>query len=418
MKKRYKVALIGLGYVGLPLYLLSYKKFVTLGFDYDKLKISKLKKSISYISDIKNSQLKKISKNNFFSMREIDKIQFCNFIILCLPTPLKNNKPDMSHIEDVVKKIYPYLKKNQTIVLESSVYPGATEDILTKPLSKKFSLGKNFFLGYSPERVDPGLSKHYKKMKYDEIPKLAAGYTKKCLKRILFFYKSIFKNVCPCRTIKIAETAKIFENTFRSVNIGLVNEMKILASKMDINIHEVIDAAATKPFGFRKFSPGPGVGGHCIPIDPIFMKWVAKKHKIKKKFIDLGTKVNNEITKWTINKLLKIFKNRKLKCLLLGVTYKPDINDTRESPSLKILNSLLIQKNLSIDYQDPYINEIKINKTILKNTNVRDYGKYDYCIICTNHSNFKYKKIFNECKKIIDTRGIYKNIYSNKLIHL
>ena len=418
MNKKKIVALIGLGYVGLPLFLLCSKQFKTIGFEIDKRKVRMLKNSISYISDIKNNELRKIEKKNILSMDEIYEIKKCDYIILCLPTPLKKNMPDMSAIQHVAKSIYPYLKKNQTIILESSVYPGATEKIFLDLLNKKFKIGKNFFLGYSPERVDPGHSKKYKKMKYIEIPKLISGKTINCLKKLSKIYNSIFKYVYPCKTIKIAETAKIFENIFRAVNIGLVNEMKMLTNKMNINIHEVIDAAATKPFGFRKFSPGPGVGGHCIPVDPIFMQWVAKKHKTETRFIDLGVKTNFKITNWIIKKILTIFKGKKVKCLLLGITYKPDINDLRESPSIKIFNRLLKNKNVKIDYNDPFIEKFKIGKNLFKNTIVKKHNSYDYIIICTNHSNYNYSQILKESKKIIDTRGVYKNNNSKKIIHL
>ena len=414
------IGVIGLGYVGLPLLLLINKKFKVLGFDINKQKIEMIKSNKSYISDVSNKEIVSIKKKNVFLLeKNLKQISKCKFLILCLPTPLKKNKPDMSYIRRAFNKIYPYLKKNQTIIFESSVYPGATEEIFVKKLKKKFKLGKDYFLAYSPERIDPGGPGLGKKLEYSHITKLVAGYTKECEKKVLNLYSSIFKKIYLCKSIIVAETSKIFENIFRAVNIGLVNEMKILTNKMKINIHDVVEAAGTKPFGFKKFSPSPGVGGHCIPIDPIFMKWVANKHNHKTKFIDLGAKMNVQITNWTVQKIIELVKNKnKRKCLILGVTYKADINDIRESPSIKIFKKLLQIKNLHLDYYDPYIKNLIVNKKVFHSKKVKNYGSYDFSIICTDHSNFNYKKIIKESKKIIDTRGIFKDSKLSKVIHL
>ena len=418
--KNQTIGVIGLGYVGLPLLLLINKKYKVLGFDIDKQKIEMIKNNKSYISDISNNNIKLISKKNIFLFnKNLKEISKCKFIILCLPTPLKGNYPDMSYIKKVLIKIFPYLKKNQTIILESSVYPGATEDIFVKKLNQRFILGKNFFLAYSPERIDPGKPLYAKKLEYSNITKLVAGYTKKCETKVLNFYSSLFKRIFLCKSIIVAETSKIFENIFRAVNIGLVNEMKILTDKMKINIHDVVEAAGSKPFGFKKFSPGPGVGGHCIPIDPIFMKWIANKYKHKTKFIDLGAKMNVQVTNWTIQKIIKIInKKKKKKCLLLGMAYKADINDIRESPSIKIFRKLLKVKNIHLDYFDPYVKNFTYSRRIFKSIKVKNYGTYDYLIICTDHSKFNYKKIMKESKSIIDTRGVFKDSKNSKVIHL
>ncbi len=412
------IGIIGLGYVGLPLMMLVSKKYKVLGFDISKKKIEMLKNKKSYISDISDKEIVSIKEKNLFLFNEnLEQISKCSFLIFCLPTPLKKKYPDMSYIKRAFNKIYPYLKKNQTIILESSVYPGATEEIFLKKLKKKFKLGKNYFLTYSPERIDPGSPSLFKKLEYRNITKLVSGHTKECEKKILNLYSSIFKNIYLCKSIIIAETSKIFENIYRAVNIGLVNEMKILTNKMKINIHDVVEAAGSKPFGFKKFSPGPGVGGHCIPIDPIFMKWVANKHKHKTKFIDLGAKMNIQITNWTIQKIISLIKNKR-KCLILGVAYKADINDIRESPSIKIFKKLLQIKNINLDYYDPYISNFTLNNKVFYSKKVKNYGSYDFSIICTDHSNFDYKKIIKESKKIIDTRGVYKDSKLSKIIHL
>ena len=420
MKKKKIIGLIGLGYVGLPLLLEINKKYIVYGFEIDEKKIYSLKNKISYISDISKKNLNRLNKENIFDLdNNLEKITKCEYIIFCVPTPLKNNIPDMSYIKSSFRRIFPYLRKNQTIILESSVYPGATEEIFLKKLKSKFKIGKNFFLTYSPERIDPGKNKTFKKLAYKKINKLISGHTKKCEKKIKNLYMNIFKNIYLCKSIKVAETSKIFENIFRAVNIGLVNEMKILTNKMNINIHDVVESAGTKPFGFKKFVPGPGVGGHCIPIDPVFMKWIANRYNYKTKFIDLGEKINIKVTDWIIDKIKEVIsKKKKNKILILGVTYKPDINDIRESPSLKIMKKLMSFKNCIVDFTDPYVDRIKLNRSYLDSSKVKNFGIYDLTILCTDHYKFNYNKILNESKRLIDTRGRYKDSKLSKIIHL
>jgi UDP-N-acetyl-D-glucosamine dehydrogenase len=416
MKKKINVGVIGLGYVGLPLLLLINKKFNVFGFDKDNHKINMLKKKLSYISDVKNNELKKLDPNIFCYGSEYHKLSLCDYVIICLPTPLKKNIPDMSYIENCFSEIYSNLKKNQTIILESSVYTGATKKIFEKKINKKFKIGKNFFLCYSPERIDPGQDKFNEKTKYVNITKLISGHSKKCLAKIRFLYKSVFKTIYECNSIEVAETAKLLENIYRSVNIGLVNEMKIISHKLNLNIHQVIDAAGSKPFGFRKFSPGPGVGGHCIPIDPVFMSWLAKKNNSESKFINLSVQANKKVTDWTIKNIIQRLK-KKSKIILLGLTYKKDVNDMRESPSLKIFKSLILKK-YNVKYYDPYVKNVKINNKSYSSISVKDYSKFDNILLLTDHSNFKYNKILKEGKSIIDTRGRYKSSNSPKVIHL
>ena len=308
MIKNKSVAVIGLGYVGLPLLrLLSIKKIKAYGFDINHEKILNLKKNISYISDLKNKQLKIINKKRLFSMDEIKKINESNFIILCLPTPLnKSNEPDMAGIKLALDKMKPFLKKGQTIILESTVYPGATRGIFAKPLSKKFKLGRNFYIGYSSERISPGQTnrKNYKYF-FENTTKVISGYDKKSLNKIKNLYSKVFDKLFAAESLEIAEMSKLVENSYRSVNIGLVNELKVICKKMNINVHKVIDTAGTKPFGFNRFYPGPGVGGHCIPIDPIFLKWSAKKSGVNAKFISLARLTNLKITDWLLNEICK-----------------------------------------------------------------------------------------------------------------
>tara|TARA_B100000886_G_scaffold340014_1_gene307466 strand:+ start:6148 stop:7407 length:1260 start_codon:yes stop_codon:yes gene_type:complete len=419
MNSKKKIGIIGLGYVGLPLYLLISKKYETFGFDLNEEKIDLLKKNKSYISDISNNELKRLKKQNILSMDKIKSISKCDYIIFCLPTPLKNNAPDMTFIISAFNRMFKHLKQNQTIILESTVFTGATSEIFVKKLNKKFKIGRNFYLGYSPERIDPGKDAINQKLEYKNITKLVSGYSEKCKTKIIDLYKSIFSNIYPCKSIEVAETAKIFENIFRAVNIAVVNEMKMITNKLKLNIHDVVDAAASKPFGFRKFVPGPGVGGHCIPVDPIFMSWLAKRKKQETKFINLSTVINHNVTSWTLKKINQTLpKKRKLKCLLLGIAYKKDINDYRESPSLKIFEKLKLKKNFSIEVCDTYIKSFKIKNKIYATRKVNNFKKYDCVILLTDHSNFNYKKILNESKLIFDTRGVFKNERKNKIIHL
>ena len=419
MNSKKKIGIIGLGYVGLPLYLLISKKYETFGFDLNEEKIDLLKKNKSYISDISNNELKRLKKQNILSMDKIKNISKCDYIIFCLPTPLKNNAPDLSFIISAFNRMFKHLKKNQTIILESTVFTGATSEIFVKKLNKKFKIGRNFYLGYSPERIDPGKDAINQKLEYKNITKLVSGYSEKCKTKIIDLYKNIFRNIYSCKSIEIAETAKIFENIFRAVNIAVVNEMKMITHKLKLNIHDVVDAAASKPFGFRKFLPGPGVGGHCIPVDPIFMSWLAKRKKQETKFINLSTVINHNVTSWTLKKINQTLpKKKKIKCLLLGIAYKKDINDYRESPSLKIFEKLKLKKNFSIEVYDTYIKSFKIKNKIYVTRKVNNFKKYDCVILLTDHSNFNYKKILNQSKLIFDTRGVFKNERKNKIIHL
>lgn len=425
MSKRISVAVIGLGYVGLPLLqLLSIKKFRSFGFDIDNSKISSLKKNISYISDLNNKQLQKINKSNLFSMSEIKKIREVSFIILCLPTPLDNkNEPDMSKIKSAFNLMKPFLLKNQTIILESTVYPGATRDIFANFILKKFKIGKNFFIGYSSERISPGQTnnKDYKYF-FENTTKVISGYESNSLKKIRDLYTKIFKSVFSADTIEIAEMSKLVENSYRSVNIGLVNELKVICKKMKINVNKVIDTAGTKPFGYNRFYPGPGVGGHCIPIDPIFLKWSAKKYGVNAKFISLARSTNLKITDWVLkeicnneSKVRNMQHNKKI--LLIGVAYKPDVNDVRESPSIKIFNYFLKHKN-KVDFHDSKINSIKINNTIYKSVSLKNIEKYDFVVIGTNHTGLNKNFILKKAKKIFDTRGLYSKINSKKVVSI
>lgn len=418
------VGIIGLGYVGLPLFKLINEKtkFSVLGFDIDRLKIKSLKNNKSYLSDITNKDIKKINKKSLFSGFKKENISKCDWLIFCLPTPLKNNRPDISYIKRALNLVLPHLRYNQTIILESTVYPGATKEIFVKKIGKKFEIGKNFFLCYSPERINPG-AKFNKaaKIKFESITKVLSGLTNNCLASIQNLYGKVFSKIFNAESIEIAEIAKLYENTFRSINISFANEFKILCEKSNINFHKVIDTCSTKPFGFKRFNPGPGLGGHCIPIDPMFLDWFAKKNNAPSKFISLSHKVNTQVNNWVLKQILKNLKKirqKKRKIIILGVAYKKNINDTRESPSIKIFSNLNKIKNLKVDYEDKFVLSTKIDSKVFKSKklNYKHLSKYDLVILMTDHSYYNSYKILEYSNKIIDCRGLLKNYSSNKKV--
>jgi UDP-N-acetyl-D-glucosamine dehydrogenase len=419
--KQAKILVIGLGYVGLKLLINLQKKFKTFGYDTDQTKIKILNKKRSPFSHISNELVKKSFDKNTI-IKDLAEIKYFNIIILCLPTPLKEkNIPDLSDIKNCLKLIKEYLTEGQMLILESTTYPGTTNEIIRPYLEKrKFTIGENFFLGYSPERENPG-----SKIEFSKIVKICSGATKNCLSLCKNFYKQIAK-VSTAQSIEHAEFTKLYENTYRSVNIGLVNEMKMLTKKMKLDIYEIIRLAKTKSFGFEAFYPGPGIGGHCIPLDPYYLSWKAKKFGFNPKFISTSGKVNELTTEWVFKQTVKILKKngkniKNSKILIIGVAYKKNINDYRESASIKIINKLL-KKGAKIDYSDTYIEKIKINtnKNIFlksKIVNKENIKKYNCVIILTDHDNFNYKNLL-KANIIIDTRGKFKEIRHENIYHL
>ncbi len=411
-KKKALIGVFGLGYIGLPRCIqFARKGFKVIGFDIDLKKIKLLKSKKSYLTTIKDKQLNLINKNlnvtnNFSYAKKLD------IIIFCLPTPLKKNRPDLSYIKITLQKIKKYLQKDQLFILESTSYPGTTEEEILEPLKKKFDIGKNFYISFSPERDDPG-----SKINTYKVPRIVSGFTNKCKNLSRSLYKNIFKTIVDVETIKIAEMAKIYENVYRAVNIGLVNELKKIAYKMNIDVHKVIEAAKTKPYGFSAFYPGPGLGGHCIPIDPFYLSWKAKQHGIKTEFIELSGKINKSMPNWVVSILSKNLNKAKFinktKVLVLGVTYKNNINDTRESPGLKIID-ILLKKNFLVSYSDPFVSSlgkyrdynfskmksVKLNKNNLK--------KFSAVVLVTDHDKFNKKLILENANLVIDTRNFFK----------
>ncbi len=419
-KKKIKIGIVGLGYVGLPLAKgFLDKKIKVYGFDTDRKKIKLLKSEKSYINYVSDSKIKKMMENGFFPTWDLSYISEIDVVILCLPTPIKKNKsPEMKYINNSLNSILPYLKKNQTICLESTTYPGTCEELILPKLKKKFKVGTDFFLIYSPEREDPGNEKY----SLGKIPKVLGGFTKNCSKVGTQIYKLLGIKVVKVNDLKTAEFTKLLENIYRSVNIGLINEMKIITEKLGINIYNAIEAASTKPFGFQTFYPGPGYGGHCIPIDPFILAWKANKSGADAKFINLSGLINERMPKIIAEKVLKYSKKfKKKRIFIVGVTYKKNVDDMRESPALKIIN-LLEKKGLMIDYHDPYVKKIpnlrnysikKISKNLTKKN-----LKNKITLLITDHDNLDYRYLRNNSEIIFDCRGRYKYNLDSRIIQV
>lgn len=409
------IGVIGLGYVGFPLFLgVAKNNYMTLGFDIDHKKIDKINSGQSYINYITSEEVINLLENkNLKATYNFSDIRQCDIIIICVPTPLTENKePNISYILDSANSISKYFKKGHLIILESTTYPGTTlEEVLPIFTRGGFKVGKDFYLGFSPERVDPG----NKNISIFQIPKIVSGVTDDCLNLVDLLYKQLFQQTIKVSSPSVAEAAKLLENIYRSVNIALVNEMKIILDKMDIDIWEVIEAASTKPFGFTPFYPGPGFGGHCIPIDPFYLAWKANRNNTPAKFIELAGEVNAQMPLYVVERILSGLKNcnkeiSRSNILLLGLAYKKDIGDTRESPSLQIM-SILKENGANVDYNDPYVPYLvgvrKYPSLNLESVplNHETLGKYDCVVIVTDHSCYDWENIVRNSELIIDTRN-------------
>ncbi|MBT4763342.1 MAG: nucleotide sugar dehydrogenase [Bdellovibrionaceae bacterium] len=409
------VGIVGMGYVGLPVMLRYIDVGIRcIGLDVDSKKVELLNQGKSYIAHIPESKISKAKECGFMATSDPSKMADCDAIILCVPTPLnKYREPDISYITDSTEKLLPFLKEGQVLSLESTTYPGTTEEELKVRIEKQgFRIGENFFLVYSPEREDPANPKFTTKT----IPKIVGGSTENCKNVGIALYEQIIDEVVPVSSTKTAEMTKLLENIHRAVNIGLVNEMKIVADKMDIDIHEVIRAASTKPFGFTPYYPGPGLGGHCIPIDPFYLTWKAREFGISTRFIELAGEVNTNMPHWVISKLTNSLNNmgksiKGSKILILGIAYKKNVDDMRESPSVELMN-ILEEKGAEIAYSDPYVpsfpnirkHSFNLNSIELTPQSV---SKFDCILLATNHDIFDYDLIKNNAKLIVDTRGVY-----------
>jgi UDP-N-acetyl-D-glucosamine dehydrogenase len=415
------IGIVGLGYVGLPLMLqFSASGFNVIGFDISKEKVEKLQSGQSYICHIAADKIKTARENGFEATVDYARINEVDAIIICVPTPLsKHRDPDMSYINETMTQMVPNLREHQVISLESTIYPGSTNEYLRPAIeSRGFVLGKNFYLVYSPEREDPG----NRDFEVKSIPKLVGGETAECLQVGISVYEQVIQQVVPVSSTQIAEFAKLLENIHRAVNIGLVNEMKVVADKMGIDIFEVIDAAATKPFGFVPYYPGPGIGGHCIPIDPYYLTWKAREFGLHTRFIELSGEVNDAMPEFVVGKLTAAL-NDKAKALhgsdvlVIGLAYKPDVDDLRGSPSLRIID-LLQSKGSNIYYSDRNIRTMPrlLNGSVDLNHSELTadlIAKMDAVVISTNNSDVDYELLLKHATLIIDTRGVYRGAHSN-----
>ncbi len=407
--KKAKVAVIGLGYVGLPSAVeIAKAGFDVFGIDIQQKKINSLKRGISYISDVPSKELKKVINKKLFVFFDFKILKKADVILICVPTPLNKNKtPDISYILSTGKQISQYLKKNQLIILESSTYPGTTKEDLLPLLEGKLKVGKDFFLAFSPERVDPGNDCQFK-----DIARVVGGITKDCTKLATAFYKTfIMGQVMPLSSTETAEMTKILENTFRLVNISMINELALFCGKMGIDIWEVIEAAKTKPYGFMPFYPSPKVGGHCIPLDPFYLSYKAKEYNFWTRFIELSGEINEQMPHYVITKVISVLNRNKKsvkgsKILVWGVAYKKDIADDRESAALEIIPDL-IKKGAKVDYFDPFVFSFLSKKSIKYNPS--DLKKYDLVLILTDHSGVDYEELAKKSKLVIDTRNAIKS---------
>mgnify|MGYP000911725556 CR=1 FL=1 len=419
--KQATIGIVGLGYVGLPL-MLRYTEvgYRVIGFDIDPTKTEKLNTGASYIEHIPPQMIANAVQNGFEATTDFSRSAEADALIICVPTPLnKYREPDLSFVTNTTDSLVSYLRSGQIVSLESTTYPGTTEEELKPRLeSRGLTVGKDNFLVYSPEREDPGNPDFHTRT----IPKVCGGMTENCQKVGMALYGQVIDAVVPVSSAKVAEMTKLLENIHRAVNIGLVNEMKIVADRMEIDIHEVIRAAATKPFGFTAYYPGPGLGGHCIPIDPFYLTWKAREYGLHTRFIELAGEVNSSMPEWVIGKVAeglnghcKSIKNSKI--LVLGIAYKKNVDDMRESPSVAIME-LLRDKGAQIAYSDPHVpvfpkmREHRFDLSSIEIT-AETLQHHDCVIIATNHDRFDYELIRQNAKLLIDTRGVYKKSENN-----
>jgi len=417
-QKTARIGIIGLGYVGLPLALhFGDKGFHVIGFDLDSKKIDKILHGESYIKHIPADKIREMTDGKLLDVTiDFSRLQETDCILICVPTPLSDKmEPDLSYLLETTETIADNLRTGQLIVLESTTYPGTTEEMLLPRLeSHDMKVGEDFFLAFSPEREDPG----NKEFTATNIPKVVGGVTPSCLEVASAIYNTITR-VVPVSTTQAAELTKLLENTFRSVNIALVNELKILAHKMGIDLFEVINAASTKPFGYTPFYPGPGLGGHCIPIDPFYLAWKAKEYDFSTRFIQLAGEINVSMPYYVIEKTVEALnKNRKSingsNILILGIAYKKDIDDDRESPGYAIMK-ILLEKGAVLYYNDPWVPKLHTTRKYnfqMESTLITPdlLGKMDAAIIVTDHSDYDYAEIVEHSNLVIDTRNATKGI--------
>jgi UDP-N-acetyl-D-glucosamine dehydrogenase len=428
-----RVGIIGLGYVGLPLALLySEQKFPVTGFDIDQRKIDTIASGGTYIFRITPEEIAAAKSNGFKATADYAQITAMDAIIICVPTPLNEyHEPDLSYITNTAHAVAPHLRAGQIIILESTTYPGTTEEVLVPILEKENKAGLKasrsgsagdgeIWVAFSPEREDPGntqVARH-------DIPKVIGGLDSQASEIAAALYGSIFRRTVPVSSPAAAEMTKLLENIYRCVNIALVNELKMLCLRMNLNIWEIIDAAATKPFGFHPFYPGPGLGGHCIPVDPFYLSWKAKEFDFRTRFIELAGEINVAMPYHVIAATISALNHHKKaingsRILVLGVAYKKDIDDLRESPALTIIE-LLQKEGAAVSYNDPYFPFVGRGRKYdlqMKCTPLDNLGQYDCVLIVTDHTDYDYKKIVSDAKLVVDSRNATRGIKSDKIVH-
>lgn len=415
------IGIVGLGYVGLPL-VLRYSEvgYKVVGFDIDRKKIDALMEGRSYIEHIPAQAIRSAVARGFEATSDFSRTGVADALILCVPTPLnKYREPDLSFVIDTTDSLVPYFRQGQVVSLESTTYPGTTEEELLPRLeSTGLKVGEQIFLVYSPEREDPGNPDFVTRT----IPKVVGGHTAECLEVGKALYEPAIDQVIQVSSTKAAEMTKLLENIHRAVNIGLVNEMKIVADRMGIDIHEVIAAAATKPFGFTPYYPGPGLGGHCIPIDPFYLTWKAREYDVNTRFIELAGEVNTNMPRWVIGKVMDALNERGkalrgATVLVLGIAYKKNVDDMRESPSVALME-LLREKGAVVDYSDPHVPvfpKMREHNFELESVDLTPevVAGYDLLLLATDHDKFDYAMFEEFAQLVVDTRGVYRTPASN-----
>ncbi|RKY54136.1 MAG: UDP-N-acetyl-D-glucosamine dehydrogenase [Candidatus Neomarinimicrobiota bacterium] len=419
--KSAKVGIIGLGYVGLPLAMEFAKEgFSVVGIDVSREKVDKLNQGENYIIDVNDNDLKwAIEKRLFRATTDYSVIKDVDAISICVPTPLRKTKdPDVSFIIAATEELAKFIHKDLIIILESTTYPGTTRELVLPILERSgLKVGRDFYLAFSPERVDPGNPIY----KTKNTPKVLGGITKSCTEMAKLLYEQIIEKVVPVSSTESAEMVKLLENTFRSINIGLANEMALMCDRLGVDVWEIIEAAGTKPFGFMKFYPGPGLGGHCIPIDPFYLSWKMKLLNYNAKFIELAGEINSSMPEYVVTLVADgLNMKRKTingsKVLIIGVSYKKDIDDTRESPALDVMK-LLEARGANLEYHDPFVERIVLNGKELRSVDIGEnkLKSYDAVVIITDHSNIDYQMIQKYSSIVVDTRNAIKGRYENVL---
>ena len=418
-----EVATLGLGYVGLPLSVeFADAGFSVTGFDLSADKVNGVNRGESHIKDVPSARVKElVDRGRLRASSNFDELARADALIICVPTPLSKTKdPDLSMVLDAARAIAARLRPGQLVVLESTTYPGTTEELILPMMTERgLTVGEQFFLAFSPERVDPGNARYHTR----NTPKIIGGVTPVCTDVARTLYRQAIEKVIPVSSTGTAEMVKLLENTFRSVNIGLVNEVALMCARLGVDVWEVIDAAATKPFGFMPFYPGPGLGGHCIPIDPIYLSWKLKTLNYRARFIELAGEINSEMPEYVcsriadaLNQMERSVKGSRV--LVLGVTYKRDIEDVRESPALDILR-ILESRGARVSYNDPYVPALDLAGSTMRSvdlaTGVRES---DIVVIVTDHSSYSYSEIVKNARLILDTRHATRGIVSDKILKI